>query len=239
MSADTFRVEIERIIDAHDADDGMSVSRWTANLAAAIARARALLAQPEPEGEGLTEIALRMLGTIESMELIIPEITDTIRKALEQGRPTPQPPADGEVAEVIAVLREIHDCFDIASGMEGCGPFVARAADLLQRFASPAYLVVTPSPEAAAAFGAAHIAPGRFELLPDDAQIIEPSERTVLVPALKPVPVSERLPGAEDCDDEGCCWMSTTATDPGWVLDYPEHCTNWTHWLPANALPTP
>jgi hypothetical protein len=46
---------------------------------------------------------------------------------------TPQPPADGEVGEVIAVLREMQDCFDIASGMEGCGPFVARAADLLER----------------------------------------------------------------------------------------------------------
>jgi hypothetical protein len=32
----------------------------------------------------LTEIALQMLGTIERMELIIPEITDTIRKALEE-----------------------------------------------------------------------------------------------------------------------------------------------------------
>jgi hypothetical protein len=35
----------------------------------------------------LTEIALQMLGTIERMELIIPEITDTIRKALEQDAP--------------------------------------------------------------------------------------------------------------------------------------------------------
>ena len=58
-------------------------------------RARALLAQPVTEG--LTEIALQMLGTIESMGLIIPEITDTIRKALEQGRrPTPQPVAVSE-----------------------------------------------------------------------------------------------------------------------------------------------
>jgi uncharacterized protein (UPF0335 family) len=36
----------------------------------------------------LTEIALQMLGTIERMELIIPEITDTIRKALEEVAPT-------------------------------------------------------------------------------------------------------------------------------------------------------
>lgn len=32
----------------------------------------------------ITEIALQMLGTIERMDLIIPEITGTIRKALEQ-----------------------------------------------------------------------------------------------------------------------------------------------------------
>lgn len=31
----------------------------------------------------LTEIALQILGTIERMELIIPETTDTIRAALE------------------------------------------------------------------------------------------------------------------------------------------------------------
>ena len=61
--------------------------------------------------------------------------------------------------------------------------------------------------------------------------------RTVMVPVPQPVAVSERLPGAEDCDEQGQCWMSTTATDPSWVLDYPERCTNWTHWLPANALP--
>ena len=58
-------------------------------------------------------------------------------------------------------------------------------------------------------------------------------------PAIRPVVVSERLPGAGDCDEQGRCWMSTTATDPGWVLDYPERCTKWTHWLHANALPTP
>ena len=51
-----YRVELERVIDAHDADEGMSVSRWTANLTAAIARARALLAQPEPEGPSEDEL---------------------------------------------------------------------------------------------------------------------------------------------------------------------------------------
>jgi hypothetical protein len=50
---------------------------------------RDLLDQVEPKD--LTQIALQMLFTIERMELIIPEITDTIRKALEQARPTVEP----------------------------------------------------------------------------------------------------------------------------------------------------
>jgi hypothetical protein len=50
---------------------------------------RNLLDRVEPKD--LTQIALQMLFTIERMELIIPEITDTIRKALEQARPTIHP----------------------------------------------------------------------------------------------------------------------------------------------------
>ena len=46
----------------------------------------------------------------------------------DNATPQPVPVADGEVAEVVAGLREIQDCFDIASGMEGCGPVVMRAA---------------------------------------------------------------------------------------------------------------
>jgi len=53
--------------------------------------ARAALAAPEPvpeEGEwwsppSLTEVALQMLGTIERDAHYLPEITDTIRRALE------------------------------------------------------------------------------------------------------------------------------------------------------------
>jgi hypothetical protein len=58
-------------------------------------------------------------------------------------------------------------------------------------------------------------------------------------PAIEPVPVAERLPGPEDCDAEGTCWLTSIDTDPGWVIDNPEKCTNWTHWLPHHALPVP
>jgi hypothetical protein len=69
-------------------------------------------------------------------------------------------------------------------------------------------------------------------------------------PAIKPVPVSERLPGPDDCDEKGRCWawnpeafwwdlcqlkfikmnakfIKMNANDP------------FTHWLPHWALPVP
>jgi hypothetical protein len=60
-------------------------------------------------------------------------------------------------------------------------------------------------------------------------------------PAIEPVPVSERLPGADDCDAEGRCWifMPDIGTDPSWRLTDPRDIGPYhTHWLPANALPT-
>ena len=59
-------------------------------------------------------------------------------------------------------------------------------------------------------------------------------------PAVEPAPVSERLPGPEDCDARGWCWY--------WHPD--EECwemvpqvtgtvDEWSHWLPHHALPLP
>jgi hypothetical protein len=61
-------------------------------------------------------------------------------------------------------------------------------------------------------------------------------------PTIQPVPVSERLPGAEDCDEEGRCWifMPDIGTDPSWRLANPRDIGPYhTHWLPHHALPTP
>ena len=60
----------------------------------------------------------------------------------------------------------------------------------------------------------------------------------------QPVAVSERLPGPEDCDVQGRCWMFgnvegdwrlISATNSG--IPQLKYC--FSHWLPANALPTP
>jgi hypothetical protein len=70
---------------------------------------------------------------------------------------------------------------------------------------------------------------------------LEPFAQAILArwgrPALKPVPVSERSPKAKDCNAQGNCWLTNDSLEPGWVLDNPEKCTNWTHWVPHWAMP--
>ena len=59
---------------------------------------------------------------------------------------------------------------------------------------------------------------------------------------LQPVPVSERLPGPEDCDAEGRCWWHGEGGDMvGWTYQDSEGLSYYkaTHWLPAYALPQP
>jgi len=43
-----------------------------------------LRAARRPEPQTLNSIALEMLGTIEKMDVVVPEITDTIRRALKE-----------------------------------------------------------------------------------------------------------------------------------------------------------
>jgi len=111
------------------------------------------------------------------------------------GHPAP-PPADGEVAELVAWLRSNALTVKKASGnpANGARQRMNRAAELLER------------------------------------------------QALVPVSVSERLPGPEDCDSHGWCWVLYSAHST-WTLEPPYGQdgmpTGWTHWLPAHALPLP
>ena len=56
-------------------------------------------------------------------------------------------------------------------------------------------------------------------------------------PVIKPVPVAERLPGAEDLDDQGTCWM-WHPVNYHYCLCRPDPSVH-THWLPHHALPVP
>jgi hypothetical protein len=63
----------------------------------------------------------------------------------------------------------------------------------------------------------------------------------------QPIPVSERLPGPEDCDAEGRCWFWEPDCDYNglkWALVNRTYGCNaqesvFTHWLPFHALPLP
>jgi hypothetical protein len=59
---------------------------------------------------------------------------------------------------------------------------------------------------------------------------------------IKPVPISEGLPKAKDCDTRGWCWVlygpyATWTLEP--PLDSNRQPCGWSHWLPATALPLP
>mgnify|MGYP000107764014 CR=1 FL=1 len=59
-------------------------------------------------------------------------------------------------------------------------------------------------------------------------------------PAIKPVPVTERLPGPEDCDAQGRCWAHGPLDCPAWLLLPAKKVSAVrTHWLFHHALPVP
>jgi len=80
-------------------------------------------------------------------------------------------------------------------------------------------------------------------VLPEGTQVIEPTERTLLVPVAQPIPVSERLPGPGDCDAEGRCWWGVFQGDEllmrAWHLERQTAVWRFACWLPAHALPVP
>jgi hypothetical protein len=62
-------------------------------------------------------------------------------------------------------------------------------------------------------------------------------------PAVEPVPVSERAPGPEDCDDQGRCWWLDRPLKyaPAWILRRPDDGLLFTFiaWAPHWAFPFP
>lgn len=64
-------------------------------------------------------------------------------------------------------------------------------------------------------------------------------------PAITPIPLSERLPTAKDCDAEGRCWAVAKYLPHGieWTrakaTDKKHFTTFYRYWLPHHALPAP
>ena len=124
------------------------------------------------------------------------------------------PPTAEDVRELVAKLRRLAPQNPLGTA----DPTITRAAALLEQ---------------------RHPVP----VLPEGAQVIEPAERTILVPARAPVPVSKRPWEREGwCDESGRCWMGDPGGGgfiPSWRLCRPEDAPNMKVSLPAHALPLP
>ena len=241
--------------------DAQPLPPYKSSWASVIARTRAAIAadrarwghHPAPPAAGeVAELVSSLHHTSDALRsYALHGAADACTRAadlLEQCYPAP--PAAGEVAELVKCLRiRAASLSEVGASLsqQGDAIYFTRAADLLERLASPACVVLKPSPELIEAFK--DLPPGRIELLPEDAQVIEPTERTILVPARTPVPVSERPWEREGwCDEEGRCWWGRQETDDwyaDWTLstyeDTQEFCTYnpMTVCLPAHALPLP
>jgi hypothetical protein len=238
---DTYRALCEELEDAYTwcIEEYMTAPAEEDTL---IQRARAALAQPEPvappmpmpgdaeglaevfwnryeqpEPEGPTDEELYELWEREGYEGDFQDCRRFYRGAIARwGRPTPQPPADGEVAELVAWLLREADYQEITVKRATCADRIRRAACLLEH--------PTPQPPAELA-----------EMVKRLHEINSPTPQ--------PVAVSER-PWERDgwCDEQGRCWW--TASKPGplppvwWMVSIPQSCTDGI-MLPANALPIP
>lgn len=58
-------------------------------------------------------------------------------------------------------------------------------------------------------------------------------------PAIEPVPVSERLPGPEDCTADEECWYWDLISGCWFFLPGRPLNDHYSHWLPHWALPVP
>lgn len=75
-----------------------------------------------------------------------------------------------------------------------------------------------------------------------DADVITCAANLLERQALRPIPVSERLPGPDDCAGAGdCWWYSSFMDDSAWITGDVEYGKRhrFRYWLPAHALPLP
>ena len=133
-----------------------------------------------------------------------------------------QGPCDERAADPICDLDAACDAWNRRTALAQPEPEGPTDAELITMWATTRYI---DQPEGGLAYGRAVLA--RWGS-----------------PAIEPVPVSERLPGPEDCDAWGrCWWFSPSACGPCtirpcWIFDS-ETLEGDTHWLPHWALPVP
>ena len=217
-------------------DSGIPARRI--RLSPLLDRARALLAQPVAEGalplkERPDFIAGYKEGLADGRRII--ECEEAERPAAAPV-PEPQPVAEpvGEGSKTPPNQQQIDDLLEAISAAYSAQGWVANE-DFICLFEEVARLagIVEEGWDAS--------------VNPNDTKA---KARAVLArwgrPTPQPVAVSERLPGPEDCDDQGRCWLGGHQMGrgtPTWLLGYPVWAKRFPDvhrfWLPANALPLP
>jgi hypothetical protein len=170
----------------------------------------------------------------------VADVMDRARAALAQ--PEQQGPTDEEAVALYSEVMAFHDCKTLG---DMAGHF-ARA--VLARWGRAAIEPVPVSeglpPRVGHILRLAEIireVDGNHDkgaAVLAEAILSHPGSRWS--PAIEPVPVAERLPGPEDCDGEGWCWMYEP--DGVWwqvLIEAPSIMPSLTHWLPHHALPVP
>jgi hypothetical protein len=226
---------------------------WKRRWNAVISRARAALAQPEPAGDVTDEELHAFWDT--GFEGDFQDCRRFFHEAVEHfafRRRAPVPPADGEVSELVTLIRQIALAWEPDACLLGnmTAGQLARAADLLQRLQPP-----QPVAEGEVGELVEWLKETGRELSSDligDAVDPLAAERFFRIAALlqhhqppQPVAVSER-PWERDgwCDEQGRCWLRGKV-EGDWRLLHPtnsgvpqlKYC--FSHSLPFYALPIP
>jgi hypothetical protein len=180
-------------------------------------------------------------------------------------QPEGEGPSDQELASFLADRHRARMESESAFGcpdFDGAKARAARIADARAVLARWGRAVTPPAPEPKAApevgevaelvvwltmlrDNSTGIATRYDERLARIATLLQqPSEPA---PAVVPVAVSERLPGPEDCDEDGFCWMGYGYRLPGenekdqyaiWML-MPFEESNGEVWVRASDIPLP
>jgi hypothetical protein len=159
----------------------------------------------------------------------------------------PQPPVEGEVAEMVAWLEEAGRLtkerdlqvryWRAASLLERLSTAQEELERERMRLAVCGVIAMADTPETAAK--ARDCLPEYWSASADD--IARQIDKLMRLSPPQPTPVSERLPGPGDCDAEGMCWLWDG--ERRWVRQFRDAASSntWTgsYWLPAHALPLP
>jgi len=222
-----------------------------------LSRARAALAQPEPQGpsdEALAAFTEWFCRNYPGPDTIIHKPTWHAPRAFRAAvdaltrYATPQPspvPAPMSADTLAAIIREVDGTHRLGAA--------ALAEAIL---AHPAAINALPVPGAEGPISESELAAmwnqqadafNQWESLDSGEQLAWAQARAIARyarPTIEPVPVSERLPGPEDCDAEGRCWWfrgDSPILNAYWDLSKGDSADPVppTAWLPHHALPIP